>query len=96
MNNKPFYRAFLNQMSVFFLAVFAITGCKKEAVKLDGPPLINSVSYLTDRSNALPSVNYGEWILIKGENLRTTFKVDFNTILAADSLIYAGDSLRIF
>lgn len=93
MNNKLFYPAFIRQISVFFLVLFAITGCKKESViEVDGPPLIKSVSYLTDRSDALSSVNYGEWILIKGENLRTTFKVDFNTILAADSLIYADDS----
>lgn len=92
MNNKSFNPAFLKQLSVFFLAIFAIAGCKKEAVKVDGTPLIKSVSYLTDRSNSLPSVNYGEWILIKGENLKTTFKVDFNTVLAADSLFYADDS----
>ena len=91
MKNKQFYPSFLRQISVFFLAIFVITGCKKETVETDRPPLINSVSYLTDRSNALPSVNFGEWILIKGENLKTTFKVDFNTISAADSLIYADD-----
>ena len=92
MNNKIFHPALLSKMSLLFLVFFAISACKKETIEVDGAPLIESISYLTDRSNILPSVNYGEWIIIKGQNLKTTFKVDFNTILAADSLIYADDT----
>ncbi|MEO6682261.1 MAG: IPT/TIG domain-containing protein [Ginsengibacter sp.] len=92
MKQHKFYPAFLMQIVVILMVIFAVSGCKKETVKVDGPPSIKSVSYLTDRQNVLPSVNYGEWILIKGQNLKTTFKVDFNNILAADSLYYADDS----
>jgi hypothetical protein len=73
-------------LAVFFFA------CKKENVENTAPPLINGVTDLIDRGTPLPSVKYGEWIVIKGANLATTFKVEFNTISVSDSLYYADDS----
>lgn len=66
--------------------------CKKEDNTHAVPPLITGVTDLTNRGTALSSVKYGEWIVIKGAHLATTFKVEFNTVLVADSLYYADDS----
>ncbi|MBL1409191.1 hypothetical protein [Sphingobacterium faecale] len=64
--------------------------CKKESKATDQiPPKITSISYLQDRQIDLQSANYGEWILIKGDNLAPVGTVDFNGVKAADSLIYA-------
>ena len=76
---------------MILLAVFFFS-CKKEDVGNTAPPLINNVTDLINRGTALSSVKYGEWIVIKGANLATTFKVEFNTVLVADSLYYADDS----
>ena len=73
-------------LAVFFFA------CKKENVENTAPPLINGITDLINRGTPLPSVKYGEWIVIKGANLATTFKVEFNTVLVADSMYYADDS----
>ena len=73
-----------------------LVSCKKDKVNGSGddklPPEISAVTDLTNRDIALSAVQYGDWIVIKGKHLATTFKVDFNTVLAADSLIYADDS----
>ena len=70
--------------------------CKKDNggnnANLQLPPVIGSVTDLENRSLALSAVNYGDWIIIKGKYLATTYKVDFNGILAADSLLYADDT----
>ena len=66
--------------------------CKKENTEDRNRPEINAVTDLMNRDIALTSVNYGDWIIIKGKHLSTTYKVEFNTILAEDSLIYADDT----
>lgn len=38
------------------------------------PPIINAVTNLNNRALALSSVVYGDWIIIKGQNLGTTLK----------------------
>lgn len=73
-----------------------LISCKKDKINGSGddklPPEISAVTDLTNRDIALTAVQYGDWIIIKGKHLATTFKVDFNTVQAADSLIYADDS----
>jgi len=77
-------------LSLFGLA--GITSCKKEKVEDKRPPKLTGVTDLNNRSISLSAVNYGDWIIIKGEHLATTFQVDFNSALAADSLLYADDT----
>ncbi len=81
--------------SLLLVAVF--NSCKKDndspaATGKALPPEITGVTDLNNRSVLLTSTDYGKWIIIKGKNLATTFKVDFNTVLAADSLFYANDT----
>lgn len=89
------YKIFTNPIAsavLYFVLVSSTIGCKKETARVNEPPQIFGISYLTERENSLDAVNYGEWILIKGKNLLTTYKVDFNSVPAADSLIYADDT----
>lgn len=77
-------------LSLFGLA--GITSCKKETVEDKRPPKLTGVTDLTNRAISLNAVNYGDWIIIKGEHLATTYQVDFNSIVASDSLLYADDT----
>lgn len=70
--------------------LFLLSSCKKDKSESTAPPTLTEVTNLTAREAALNSIGYGEWILINGANLGTTYKVDFNGTLAADSLIYAN------
>lgn len=85
-------------ISSMLLAVIAAcmlmlqTSCKKNVTENQPPPIINAVTDLIHRDIALTAVNYGDWIIIKGNNLGTTYKVDFNGVLASDSLRYADDT----
>ena len=74
------------------MLITMIFSCKKEDNTHAVPPSITGVTDLTNRGTALSSVKYGEWIVIKGAHLATTFKVEFNTISVSDSLYYADDS----
>ena len=74
------------------MLITMIFSCKKEDNTHAVPPTITGVTDLTNRGTALSSVKYGEWIVIKGAHLATTFKVEFNTISVSDSLYYADDS----
>ncbi len=74
------------------VASIALSACKKEKSENTAPPTLSSVTTLNDRSTALESIGYGEWIIIRGTNLSTTHQVDFNGTLAADSLTWADDS----
>jgi hypothetical protein len=74
------------------LMLFFLASCKKDSSENKAVPVINSIINLTDRGTALTQVDYGAWIIIKGANLGTTTKVDFNGTLAADSLTYATDT----
>ena len=56
------------------------------------PPIINAVTDLNNRGLALSSVVFGDWIIIKGQNLGTTLKVEFSTVAAADSLFSSDDT----
>lgn len=78
--------------SLFILITIASLACKKDSEVNTSPPTLSSVTNLTERDNPLQSIGYGEWIIIKGSNLGTTTKVDFNGVLAADSLVYANDN----
>lgn len=79
-------------LAIMLLGMFCIA-CKKESPQSNQlPPKINSISYLEDRDIDLQSANYGEWILIKGDNLAHVKQVDFNGVKAADSLIYADEN----
>jgi len=55
-------------------------------------PIIQNVTNLANRTTALASSIYGDWIIIRGVNLATTYKVEFSNIPAYDSLIYATDT----
>lgn len=81
-----------NHAVLMILLMAIVFSCKKEDGSHAIPPSINGVTNLTNRGTALSSVKYGEWIVIKGAYLATTFKVEFNTVLVADSLYYADDS----
>ena len=56
------------------------------------PPSISAVTDLNNRALALSAVVYGDWIIIKGQNLGTTFKVEFSSVAAPDSLFSADDT----
>ncbi|WP_113663827.1 IPT/TIG domain-containing protein [Pedobacter nanyangensis] len=73
-------------------AMMVLFGCKKDKEENTAPPTLTAVTNLTNRSAELQAVDYGDWIMIKGANLKTTQKVDFNGTLAADSLTYAEDN----
>jgi hypothetical protein len=81
-----------NHSVLMIMLITMIFSCKKEDTAHAVPPLITGVTDLTNRGTALSSVKYGEWIVIKGAHLATTFKVEFNTVLVADSMYYADDS----
>ena len=66
--------------------------CKKGKADLYPLPTLTEVTDLNNRSVSLSAVNYGDWVILKGTNLSTTYKVDFNNVLAADSLFYADDT----
>lgn len=83
----------INSFAVIVALLFLSGACKKDEVENTAPPALTSVTNLVNRTTALTAVDYGAWIAIKGSNLRTTFKVDFNGTLAADSLIYADDTV---
>ncbi len=90
MKYKLILICFLLLISQYF------SGCKKEGAS-DGtdntnPPTINAVTDLANRSITISSAIYGDWVIIKGTNLATTYKVEFSNIAASDSLIYANDS----
>lgn len=73
-------------------ALLFLGSCKKKDSENTSPPTLTAVTNLTARNTPLTSVGYGEWISIKGTNLSTTFKVDFNGTLAKDSLVYGDDN----
>lgn len=74
------------------LAMLVLLGCKKDKEENAAPPTLTAITNLTNRGVELQAVDYGDWIIIKGTNLKTTQKVDFNGALAADSLTYAEDN----
>lgn len=74
------------------IMLFLFESCKKDETVNTAPPTLTGITNLVDRNTTLTAVGYGEWISIKGTNLSTTYKVDFNGTLAADSLIYGDDN----
>jgi hypothetical protein len=79
-------------VSFVLLTFLAISACKKDQTEDTTPPTLSEVTNLTNRATPLQAIGYGEWIIIKGTHLSSTFKVDFNGTLAADSLTYAEDN----
>ena len=77
---------------LLIVCLLFLVSCKKDKAEKNLPPELTAVTDLLQRNISLASVNYGDWIIIKGKNLATTYKVEFNTILAPDSLIYADDT----
>lgn len=89
MNSKT---KFSSAIALFVgLIVLFLASCKKDKAENQAAPTISAVINLTDRGTPLSQVDYGAWIIIKGTNLETTTKVDFNGTLAADSLMYATE-----
>lgn len=76
---------------VTICAALLFSSCKKDGQPCNAPTL-SGITSLSDRTTLLTSVNYGDWIMIKGSNLLSTYKVEFNGVAAADSLRYATDS----
>lgn len=87
-------RSFLSvTMATLFACLLLVqTSCKKDRGDDGLPPTITAVTDLINRNITLTAVNYGDWIIIKGNHLATTYKVDFNGVLASDSLRYADDT----
>lgn len=84
----------LKSVVISVIALAMLFSCKKNEVSKENtaPPQVSSVTNLTDRGTALTFCDFGDWIIIKGSGLSTTNKIDFNGVLAADSLFYADDS----
>jgi hypothetical protein len=84
--------------SLLVCMMFVLFSCKKEnyvdySTKMNAlPPTISAVTDLNNRTLALSSVVYGDWIIIKGQNLGTTSKVEFSNVAAPDSLFSADDT----
>jgi len=86
-----------NRLSISIFAtiaamLFLLSACKKDSSESTAPPTLTEVTNLTARTAPLSSIGYGEWILINGTNLGTTYSVDFNGTPAADSLVYANEN----
>ena len=83
---------------IAFCSMLILFSCKKDnyvdySTKPSAlPPSINAVTDLNNRALAVSSVVYGDWIIIKGQNLATTLKVEFSNVAAADSLFSADDT----
>lgn len=84
----------LSQCTFAFMALtlLLLGACKTEEAENTAPPTLTGVTNLSDRNTLLTSIGYGEWISIKGTNLSTAYKVDFNGTLAKDSLLYGNDN----
>ena len=92
MKNKSISTILSSTIVMLFATLFLTVSCRKEKHEDKAGPELFSVTDLNNRTLALNAINYGDWIIIKGKHLATTYEVDFNSILAADSLIYADDS----
>jgi hypothetical protein len=93
VKNNKFIMKHIMKLVAPAIFLLIINGCKKENTPATNlAPQISGVTTLQNRASLLSAVNYGDWIMIKGRNLATTFKVDFNSVLAADSLYYADDT----
>ncbi|TKC55949.1 hypothetical protein FBD94_23775 [Pedobacter hiemivivus] len=82
----------ISTYAMIAIMLFLFNACKKDDAVNTAPPTLTEVTNLVDRNTPLTIVDYGEWISIRGTNLSTTYKVDFNGTLAADSLIYGDDN----
>ena len=88
----------LLMVSMVFVILQLFSACKKETtlptegVNNVNAPIILNVTKLENRSTAISSATYGDWVIIRGINLATTNKVEFSDIAASDSLMYANDS----
>lgn len=94
INNEymKIHSLFFSKFSLVVLcAVTLFTSCKKDDTVCNAPT-ITGITSLTDRTTLLTSVNYGDWIMIKGTNLLSTTKVEFNGVAVYDSLRYATDT----
>ena len=90
--NKYSVQRYTTILLSMLLTVLFFTACKKSDTEDKSGPTVSSVTDLTNRTTPLASGTYSQWILIKGAHLATTYKVDFNSVLAADSLIWANDT----
>ncbi len=93
----PFLKTIIQNKYFYIFLLLFLFSCKKDSKNAGdiintNPPLINAVTDLNNRDLPLTSVVYGDWIIIKGKNLATTFKVEFSDVLASDSLFYADDT----
>lgn len=86
----------INAINRYLLIVPVVIGmlgsCKKNKEVAGLPPKITGITNLADRNSQLNSTDYGTWIMIKGQHLSDAMSVVFNTVAAADSLIYSDDT----
>lgn len=91
---KRIFQTCSSPAAIALLLMTVLTvACKKEKKEDANPPVITGVTNLLDRANMLESADFDQWIVIKGQHLATTFKVDFNGEIAFDSLVYANDTI---
>jgi IPT/TIG domain len=74
------------------LILLLAVSCKKDAAVDSAPPVINTVTTLTDRSTAITTGELGQWVLIKGAHLAGTKLVAFNSITIEPADFYANDT----
>lgn len=80
------------QTILSLILIVLVVSCKKSKDATGLPPKITGITNLADRNSQLPSTDYGTWIMIKGQHLSGATSVVFNTVAAADSLIYSDDT----
>ncbi|QEC44376.1 glycan-binding surface protein [Pseudobacter ginsenosidimutans] len=78
---------------LFFALLAGFAGCSKNDDPPPGAPKITRVTTTIDRTTALTNGELNQWLLIFGENLSGTQKVEFNDLVAEYSNIYSNDTL---
>ncbi len=91
-NFKIIETAFFKNLVLISMFSTLFISCKKDTAEDTLAPVITAVTNLDNRADPLLSARYSQWIIIKGQHLATTFKVDFNGVLVADSLRWANDT----
>lgn len=74
------------------LIIWLAAACKKNDAVDSAPPVIHSVTTLTDRVTPITASTLGQWVLIKGAHLAGTKSVAFNSITIETADLYANDT----
>lgn len=83
----------LIQYLLFAGILFSIASCSDKDEAVQGAPTITRVTTVLDRTTALPNGELNQWLIIIGNNLRGTQKVEFNDLMADHKDIYSDDTL---